>query len=201
MLSNYKIAPRRAVVVLGVLAVSCAITACGSSSGGSSSTTASGSATASASSATGRAARRAALVACLKQHGVTLPARPPGSSAPGSGAAPGSGRGFFGGGGFLGGGGFRNSKFAAAFRACAGKLGFRGGRPGRFRLSHAAIEKFVACVRRHGYSLPSPNFSGKWPGVPGQHPHQQEVPGRQSRLRERAAPGGRRCGRDEYDGE
>ncbi len=155
-LTTIKIAPRRGVLVLGVLAASLALAACGSSSSTSTTTSASSSASAGSS----RTARRAALVACLKQHGVTLPNRPPGSGRP-----PGAGGGSFGGGGgfFGGGGGFRggaNSKFAAAFKACGAQFGFRG-RPGRFRLSHAAIQKFVTCVRQHGYNLPEPNFSGK----------------------------------------
>ncbi len=170
------IAPKRAVLVLGVLAASCALAACGSSSSGSSTTTASsGSATPASSTTSGFAARRAKLVACLKQHGVTLPNRPAG------GAGGAAGGGFFGGGGGGGGasaggaanpggpnagaaggrGGFfrNNPKFAAAFKACGADFGFRGG-GARFRLSHTAITKFVACVRQHGYNLPSPNFSG-----------------------------------------
>jgi hypothetical protein len=149
-LSIIKIAPARAVLVVGVLAASVALGACGSSS--SSSTTASASSPpTSASASSGRTARRAALVACLKQHGVTLPNRPAGGGPPPAGrGTPGAGGGFFGGG---------NSKFAAAFRACRLQLGFRG-RPRGFRPSKATIQKFVVCVRRHGYNLPSPNFSG-----------------------------------------
>lgn len=159
---------RRAPFTLAVLAAGCSIAACGSSSS-------SGSASASASSAAGSAgATRSSLRACLKAHGVTLPARPPGSGngppaagaagaggASGAGGAPGAGGGFFG-----GGGGARNAnpKFRAALQACGGR-GF-GGRPGAGRISHATIEKFVACVRAHGYNLPSPNFSGKGPVFP-----------------------------------
>ncbi len=138
--------------MLGVLAASLALAACGSSSS-SSTTTSAAASSSSTSSGTSPTARRAALVACLKQHGVTLPNRPAGSGRP-----PGAGGGFFGGGGGFRGGG--NSKFAAAFKACGAQFGFRG-RPGRFRLSHAAIQKFVTCVRQHGYNLPAPNFSGK----------------------------------------
>jgi hypothetical protein len=158
VLSIIKIAPARAVLVVGVLAASVALAACGSSSN--SSTTASASASSppsSASASSGRTARRAALVACLKQHGVTLPNRPAGGAPPpAGGGTPGAGGGFPGGGGGFGGG---NSKLATAFRACRSQLGFRG-RPGGFRPSQATIQKFVACVRRHGYNLPNPNFSG-----------------------------------------
>ena len=170
------IAPKRAVLVLGVLVASCALAACGSSSSGSSTTTASSGSGTPASSTTGFAARRAKLVTCLKQHGVTLPNRPAGASG---GAGGGGGGGFFGGGGGGAGGAnpggtnagagggrggfFRNNpKDAAAFKACAADFGggFRPGAGGRFRISHTAITNFVACVRKHGYNLPEPNFSG-----------------------------------------
>jgi hypothetical protein len=75
-------------------------------------------------------------------------------------------------GGFAGG----NSKFAAALKACGagfGGGGFGGGgfgRPGgaatfsaTSAADRAAVTKYVACVRKHGFKLPSPNFSGKGP--------------------------------------
>lgn len=75
-------------------------------------------------------------------------------------------------GGFLGG----NSKRAAAFKACGVDFGggFGGGfaRPGAatgggFNVStaagRAAVTKFVACVRQHGYDIPNPNLSGTGP--------------------------------------
>jgi len=169
-----------AAVVLALALSAIALAACGASGSGSGGSTTTRT-TASASS------RQAQLAACLKQHGVKLPAgfghfrpgsRPSGApgggapgagTTPGAGAAPGTGTGPGGaarpGGGFFGRpGAFRNSKFGAAFRACGSKLGFRGGGPGArgggfFRPNHAAIGKFVACVRRHGYDLPKPNFS------------------------------------------
>ncbi len=159
------ISPRRAVLALGVLAVAGSVAACGSSSS-SSTTGASASAhpTASTTPAGTSGFNRATFTACLKQHGVTLPARPAGAGTgttpgAGGGAPPGAGGGFFGGGG--GAGGFRsNPKFAAAFKACGGgNFRFRGGAH-RFRLSHTAITKYVTCVRQHGYNLPNPNFSG-----------------------------------------
>jgi len=146
-----------------VLALGGLVAACGSAS--SSSKTATSSTTASAAGAP-NASRRAALAACLKQHGVTLPARPPGAgAAPGSGGSNGTGttprRGFFGGGG----GGFANNpKLRTALQACGARFGFGGGQ--RFRLSRAAITKYVTCVRQHGYNLPNPNFSGKGPVFP-----------------------------------
>jgi hypothetical protein len=188
---------RHGAFVLGALAATVAIAACGSSS----TTSSSGSAAASASSTTssgsgsgsgsasGRGgfarnpAQRAKLVACLKQHGVTLPARPAGSGGPpgagpgsgsgsgsgsssGSSTTPGSGGGF--GGrqrGFFGGGAGANPKFRAALQACG--VNFRGA-GGRFNPAarKAAVNKFVTCVAQHGYKLPKPNFSGNGPVFP-----------------------------------
>lgn len=55
----------------------------------------------------------------------------------------------------------------AAFKACGANFGFgRGGGAFRGRLSHTAINNFVACVKQHGYNLPAPNFSGKGPIFP-----------------------------------
>jgi hypothetical protein len=160
--------PRRLAVLAGVIGACLCIAACGASS---SSTTSSGSGSSGTSTTASASSSRAALVACLKQHGVTLPAnfgrfrRPGTGTTPGAGTTPGGG-GPPAGGGFGGGGGaLRNSKFGAAFRACGSKLGFRGrfggGGAGRFRLSHTKIDQFVACVRKNGYDLPTPNFSGK----------------------------------------
>jgi len=185
-------APRGALFVFAALVLGCLVAACGSASG---SSTTSGTTTAASAAAGGAgsagasgtsSSRRTALAACLKQHGVTLPARPagaPGGGAPG-GAPPSGGtgtgttgtgttgtgttgttprRGFFG-----GGGGFANNpKLRAAFQACGAKFGFGGGGRGfRGRLSHTAITKYVTCVRQHGYNLPNPNFSGKGPIFP-----------------------------------
>ena len=171
-----------AALVLGGL-----VAACGSASSSSTTTTTAASAASSGAGGGASSSRRTALAACLKQHGVTLPARPPG--APGGGAPGGAppsggtgtgttgtgttgtgttgtsttpGRGFFGGGGFA-----NNPKLRAAFQACGAKFGFgAGGRGFRGRLSHTAITKYVTCVRQHGYNLPNPNFSGKGPVFP-----------------------------------
>ncbi len=172
-MKSINIVSKRALLALGILAASCALVACGSSSSGSTTTTASsGSGTAASSTSSSFAARRAKLASCLKQHGVTLPNRPAGSRPPGTGGGGGGGF-FFGSGGGANPGGpnaaaggrggfFRsNPKAAAAFKACGADFGggFRRG-AGRFRLSHTAINNFVACVRKHGYNLPAPNFSG-----------------------------------------
>jgi hypothetical protein len=181
-------APRGALFIFAPLALGLLVAACGSASG--SSTSSSGTTTAASAAGSGapNSAQRTKLEACLKQHGVTLPARPagaPGGGAPG-GPPPGSGtgtgttgtsttgtgttgssttprRGFFG-----GGGGFANNpKLRAAFQACGAQFGFRGGAGGfRRRLSRTNITKYVTCVRQHGYNLPNPNFSGKGPVFP-----------------------------------
>jgi hypothetical protein len=177
-------APRGGLVTVVVLALSGLIAACGSASSSSGSASATGSTSTTASAAAGgtgpNSSRRTALVACLKQHGVTLPSRPAGAP-PGGGTGTGTtGTGTTGTGttgtatrsrrgGFFGGGrGFANNpKLRAAFQACGAKFGFGGGGQGfRGRLSHTAITKYVTCVRQHGYNLPNPNFSGKGPIFP-----------------------------------
>lgn len=176
-----------------------ALTACLAACGllaacGSSASSPSGSASASAGAGTGAAARsgatrfaadRAKLVACLKQHGVTLPSQPGGfrhrftpGGGQGGGGQGGSGQsgsgqsgsgghppGGFGGGGFFGGRFRGNPKLQSAFKACAGDFP-RGRFAGRGAVRQAAVAKFVTCVRQHGYDLPKPNFSGKGPVFP-----------------------------------
>ncbi len=146
-----------------IVATALVLAACGSSSN-TSSASSSGSSSASAGAA-GAAANRSKLVACLKAHGVTLPARPAGARQRPNG---GEGGGFGGGGGFFFGGGgggagragasrFNNPKFRAAIQACGGNRFPQR----RFVPTKAAVTKFVACVKQHGYNLPTPNFSGK----------------------------------------
>ncbi|HWE13493.1 MAG TPA: hypothetical protein VG365_08280, partial [Solirubrobacteraceae bacterium] len=163
-------ARRLPALTLTAALVALCLAACGSSSStsstGSAGAAGSGGAATSSGSSSGSAANRTTLAACLKAHGVTLPPRPAGAGQrPANGA--GGGPGFFGGGG--GGGGAAGGRFAnnpklrAAFQACGGGRASGGS---RFRLSHAAVTKFVACVKQHGYNLPSPNFSGKGPIFP-----------------------------------
>ena len=179
------------------------MTACGSSSntGSASSSSTSASAAAGAATAGRSAANRTKLVACLKSHGVTLPSRPAGAPAGGGYGAggggggtppagtrrPGAGGGFFGGGGRFA----NNPKLQAAFKAC-GAQGFGAGAR-RFSLNHAAVTKFVACVKQHGYTLPAPNFSGKGSIFPAGIQKQQEVPGCLQGVRGGLAAG-RGCG-------
>ena len=143
--------------------------------------------------ASGAAGRRSALETCLKEHGVTLPSfagRPGASGAGGFGRFGASGAtgfhrfgasgatgfhhfGASGAAGFPGGRFAGNSKDAAAFKACGADFtgGFGGGgiaRPSAgFSASsaadRAAVTKYVACVRSHGFDLPNPNLTGKGP--------------------------------------
>jgi hypothetical protein len=166
-------ASRGALLALLVLALGGLVAACGSAS--SSSTTSSRSTASAAAGGAPNASRRAALVACLKHHGVTLPARPPGAPPGGGTGTTGPGttgtgttgtgttprRGFFGGRGFA-----ADPKLRAALQACGARFGFGPGQGFRGRLSRANITEYVTCVRQHGYNLPNPNFSGKGPIFP-----------------------------------
>ncbi len=169
-------APKKFTLPVACVLACCLLAACGSSSSSSSSSSAAASGSSGPASAT-----RTKFVECLKQHGVTVPARPggflgrrPGSGGGGTSGGGGSGAPYGGGsagggapgaGGIFGGGGgsrnrFQaNPKLQAAFKACAADLPAR-----RFRFNPAArrtlITNFVKCVRQHGYNLPQPNFSG-----------------------------------------
>ena len=157
-----KLTPRASQTAVALVALATLVAGCGSSS----STSSSASTSASAATSTGRAK----LAACLKQHGIALPAGRrfgAGSGNPPAGA-PGTGTGTTPtgrppGGGFFGGAGGNSSKFRAAFKACGAD--FRaGGRRGGFNRQN--IQKYVTCVRQHSYNLPSPNFSGSGPVFP-----------------------------------
>ena len=155
---------RRVLLALAALATSGLIAACGSSSSNSSSKTTSSTSAASAGSGSGT--NRAALTACLRKHGITLPA---GAGAPGGGAPPSAppagGSGAPGGGsppsGFPG--GANGAKLQAAFKACGANFPAR--RSGA-ALQRQTVQKYVTCVRQHGYQLPNPNFSGNGPVFP-----------------------------------
>jgi hypothetical protein len=151
-LTNRHLTIRRGLIPLTVIALAALVSACGSSVGSKTSSSAS------ASAKTG--GNRAALVACLHKHGVNLPAGggAPGGGPPGAGTgtppgttggAPPSG---------LPGGSAGGSKFRAAFKACGANFPAR--RQGAGSFSHQNIQKYVTCVRQHGYQLPNPNFSG-----------------------------------------
>jgi hypothetical protein len=134
---------RMASLALVSLVAGAILAACGSSSSTSkTSPTAAG----------GGGARRTALTACLRKHGVTLPAGagPGGGGAPG-GAPPSGAPG-------AGGPGAPAGRFRAAFKACGASLPAGAAGAG---FSRQGIMRYVSCVRQHGYALPSPNFSGK----------------------------------------
>jgi hypothetical protein len=168
--------------VLGAAAlVAIALAACGGGGGSSSTTTTSSTNAAatqgptSATGATGSApARRTALTACLKKYGVTLPSF--GGRFGASGGTGASGRHFPIGptgasgrpGGFTGGGGgfASNPKLAQALQKCGGFGGGSGGfgatgRTGAFSTqTRTELTSFVACMKKHGETLPAPNLSG-----------------------------------------
>jgi hypothetical protein len=148
---------RTTIAPLALVAI---VAACGSSSTNTSSNSASAGARTSAS--------RTSLAACLRQHGITLPAgRRPGAGRPPAGA-PGGGSGSPptggppSGSGFPG-GGAAGSKLRAALKACGANFPAGGRRPG---VSRQSIQRYVTCVRQHGYNLPNPNFSGNGPVFP-----------------------------------
>jgi hypothetical protein len=88
-------------------------------------------------------------------------APPSGSGAPpadGSGAPPGAGAPA----GFPG-AGAGSSKFRAALKACGATFRAGGRSPG---FGRQTIQKYVTCVRQHGYKLPNPNLSGTGPVFP-----------------------------------
>lgn len=149
-----------ALALVAALAALC-LAACGSSSNTNSSSAAASAASKSSSGAASSTANRSKLAACLKAHGITLPSRPSGARRPPNGRGGGF---FFGGGSGSGRGRLANNpKLRAAFQACGGRA-FPGRR--RFTISHSLVNKFAACVKQHGYTLPKPNFSGKGPVFP-----------------------------------
>jgi hypothetical protein len=175
--------PARGLTVFGAAVLSAiALAACGGGGSSSTSTTSSKApatnaagtqAPTSPTGATGSAlARRTALTACLKKYGVTLPSASGRFGAIGGTGA--SGRRFpFGAtgasgrpaGGFPGGGGrgfTSNPKLAQALQKCGGLGGFGAtGRTGAFSTRiRTELTSFVACMKKHGETLPTPNLSG-----------------------------------------
>jgi len=180
----------RGLTVLGAaVLVAIALAACGGGGGSSSTSTTSATnaantqGTTSATGATGSApAGRTALAACLKKYGVTLPSfrgrfgATGGTGASGPrfpfGATGATGRRFpFGAtgasgrfGGFPGGaGGFAsNPKLVQALQKCGGFGGSGAtGRAGFFSSRiRTELTSFVACMKKNGETLPSPNLSG-----------------------------------------
>ena len=171
----------RGLTVLGTaVLVAIALAACGGGGSSSTSTTSSKAPATNAANtqgptsptgATGSAlTRRTALATCLKKYGVTLPSfrgrlgATGGTGASGRrlpfGATGASGRP----GGFSGaGGGFAsNPKLAQALQKCGGLGGFGAtGRTGAVSTRiRTELTSFVACMKKHGETLPTPNLSG-----------------------------------------
>lgn len=152
--------PGRACLVAAMACCALVLAACGGSSTPRAATTA----TTAANDAGGNGPRFAAARACLQKQGITLPQRPPGAQRPGGpGGVPGGN--LFNPGPGAGANAARRAQFnTPAFQAAARKCGLT---LRRFRANpaarRAAINNFVACVRKNGYNLPAPNFSGKGP--------------------------------------
>lgn len=159
-MTNKSAPTRAALTALAVLTVAGVLAACGSGSSSSGQTS-------SATAASRPRGNRTALATCLRKHGIKVPAGVAPGGVPGGPAAgaPGGGPGQLppGGppaGGFPGAGG--NPKFRAALKACGANLPARP----RLAFSRQRIQRYVTCVRQHGYKLPNPNFSGKGPVFP-----------------------------------
>jgi hypothetical protein len=167
------------VLVLGALALA----GCGGSSGGSStetSTTASASSGGSKGKLGGMFNISEEARACLKEKGVELPEFKGGEGGPPAGGEPPTGErpevgempeGAEGGplaGGF---GGEGNEEMQKAFEECGVEMpefkGGAGGEGGAPKVNSAAFKKqvkqYAACVRKNGYELAEPNFSGEGP--------------------------------------
>jgi hypothetical protein len=150
----------RATAILASVLATIVLTACGSSS---SSTTTSTGTTATGTASAGSAQQRAAIQACLKKAGISIPSRPAGSTSttPRTSSTPRSGGLFRSGGGALA----SNPKVRAALQKCGLSFGRR--RAGSSQVSNPAYQRsvnnYVACVRKNGYNLPTPNFSGNGP--------------------------------------
>lgn len=175
-----KLTPGRTLATLAVLAASTTLAACGGSDPSKTTTTR----TTAAGQGGSTTASRTAFQTCLRQHGITIPTGTAGAGSGNGGfrggTPPGGGNGGFQGGtppggsngGFRGGpptggrfpgGGANSSKFRTAFKACGAKLPNGGRFPNggrRPQFSHQRIQSYVTCVRKHGYNLPNPNFSG-----------------------------------------
>lgn len=136
-----------------VAAVAIVAAGCGSNGSPSASSATTTTATAPGTGGGANTADRTAFNACMAQHGVKLPGRPPGGGGGGGNGQPPAGR--PGGGG----GGFANMTAAqrAAFTACRSKLP-AGGRPGGGnRANNPAFAKYNTCLKQHGVTLGASN--------------------------------------------
>ena len=133
------------------------------SCGGASSKASASSSATTTTTAGGAAAPNGAFAACLKQHGVTVPAGFGGGRPRGGSGDPGGpgGFGLRGGsglrGGFLGGAGL-SGKQQAAFAACRSKLpdgGRFGGRGFAGGASASQLKAYLSCLSDNGVKVPT----------------------------------------------
>jgi hypothetical protein len=153
-----------------VLAVGASLVGAGCG-GGSASPSASASSTSTTSGASTANARQSDLRACLKKHGIDLPAGfgggnggPPSDPSGASGASGGT-PGSFPGGGTPGSlpAGADQQKIQKAFQACGGS---RNGFPGGGGANAKAFTAYLSCLSDHGVTVPT-STSGAQPGGPG----------------------------------
>lgn len=147
------------------------LAACGGSAGSASSST-------TTTTSAGRGAQGSAFTACLKQHGVTLPAGGFGGSGggPGGGGPPqgpsGTPPSGLPGGGTGGAGpsisipGVSQQKVQAAFSACQSKLP-RGGRFGGGGANAQDLQAYTSCLGDHGVKVPTPGSGSRPSSGPG----------------------------------
>ena len=162
MSHTYTNRSKLAAVVLVLVLASLVLVACGGSSNTASSSNAASAATSTTSGGAGvRGGRFSALRECLKNQGITLPRRSPGS--PGT---PGAGGGLLGSGSGQGRtlpGGVSRAQFEAATKKCGGGNFARGRRALNSPARANALSAFAGCMRANGVNLPAPNTSGKGP--------------------------------------
>jgi hypothetical protein len=146
--NSLRVAGAAAVAAVAIVAAGC----------GSATSPSASSATTTTTTAPGTGANtadRTAFNACLAQHGVTLPSRPPGGGGGGGGNGQPPAGGFGGGGG----GGLANLTAAQrqAFTACRSQLP-GGGRPGGGnRANNPAFAQYNACLKKNGVTLGASN--------------------------------------------
>ena len=161
MSHTYTNRSKLAAVVLVLVLASLVLVACGGSSNTASSSNAASAATSTTSGGAGvRGGRFSALRECLKNQGITLPRRSPGSTGtPGAGVLLGSGSGQ----GRTLPSGVSRAQFEAATKKCGGGNFARGRRALNSPARANALSAFAGCMRANGVNLPAPNTSGKGP--------------------------------------
>lgn len=153
--SSSKVRPNAGayLLVLPLLLLTVLLAACGSSASGSPAASKTGSTTKNST-----ASSFEAYLTCLKQHGVNIPNRTPGSGSAPSGSFPTGGSFPGGGGGFFG--NSSNPTVKKAESACASlrpKNNFGGRAPTGAQAT--ALRTYLNCLEIHGVSVPSGNAS------------------------------------------